>query len=72
LGGYNNLGLSDYVYKNFKDIPTHSYLRIQVKVWQIDSWDIKYDNDKFYIKIDGKTVNTLQREIRRDGTAMCG
>lgn len=52
LGGYDIFGAGAVAEIVIDDIPTHDYLHVKFKFWSIDSWD----NEKYYLDIDGIKV----------------
>ena len=55
LGGYNIMGpygqqsKGQYWYKTYTDLPTHNSIKIQIKIFPIDSWDVNDDSFDIYL-----------------------
>lgn len=42
FGGYNKFGTSIYVIKNFINLPSHYSVEVNIKLYQLDTWDGEY------------------------------
>ena len=55
LGGYNIMGpygqqvKGQYWSKTYTDLPTHNSIKIQIKIFPIDSWDVASDSFDIYL-----------------------
>jgi len=49
LGGYQQLGASDYVEKTIVTLPAHNKLRVSARLFKIDQWS----NNRLQFQVDG-------------------
>ena len=55
FGGYNIIGTSDVIKRTFKNLPSHTSVRLTGKLHILDSWEA-YINEQFRIFVDGNPV----------------
>ena len=76
LGGYNVLGgaTGQYIQRTYSSLPTHNQIYLQMRFYQIDSWDQLVNGpDYFSISIDGTSFTGWSLSFEYPGAySLCG